>query len=432
VQNFILKFIGDLNRPIPSISISIFRFFFALILLIQTYYFIAGGFIEKNIIQPFVLFPFIKGLEPASKAFLIIFGYIMLIANVGMLFNKFTRIATFVFLICFTYFWLLDKGYFNNHYYFISLICFLIFLAEKNPSFSKKTYTTRINLFALQAMVFMVYFIAGLNKLNPYWLFDLQPMQHILEVKAEITNNPFFKQNFIIICASYFGLIFDVCIGFLLFFKRTRLFAFVMILFFHLTNYYLFKDVGEIGVFPFLMISTLILFIDPNHLCQILKIKEQNPIQKSNSVIINKFLLCFLVLQFILPFRHVLFKGNVDYNGIGQRFSWRMKIMYKESDINYFIVNKMTQEKYAVNVATMLTNRQYNNLKYFPDLIVPLAKKIQLEARESFGIKNAKITCEYTTSFMGKHAQPLFSPKLDLAKIKSHTLTNKWLFPLKK
>ena len=106
--------------------------------------------------------------------------------------------------------------------------------------------------------------------------------------------------------------------------------------------------------------------------------------------------------------------------------------MYKESDINYFIVNKMTQEKYAVNLATMLTNRQYNNLKYFPDLIVPLAKKIQLEAKESFGIKNAKITCEYTTSFMGKHPQLLFSPKLDLAKIKPNTLTNKWLFPLKK
>ena len=64
--------------------------------------------------------------------------------------------------------------------------------------------------------------------------------------------------------------------------------------------------------------------------------------------------------------------------------------MYKESDINYFIINKMTQEKYTVNIATMLTSRQYNNLKYFPDLIVPLAKKIQLEAGKNFGIKNAK------------------------------------------
>ncbi len=432
MQNFTLNFIKELNSPIPSISISIFRLFFALILLVQSYYFIAEEFIVKNIIQPFVLFPFISELEPASKTFLIIIGYIMLVANIGMLFNKSAKFATLIFLFCFTYFWLLDKGYFNNHYYFISLICFLLFLVEKAPSYSKNIYTPKIYLFSLQMMVFIIYFIAGVNKLNPYWLFDLQPMRHILELKSELVNNAFFKQELVILCASYLGLIFDLCIGFLLFFKRTQLFAFMSIIVFHVTNYYLFKDVGEIGVFPFLMISTIILFIDPLYLNKILKIKNKKPIETPHCLIMNKFIFCFLIIQFTLPFRHVFFKGNVDYNGIGQRFAWRMKIMYKESDINYFIVNKMTQEKYTVDITTMLTNRQYNNLKYFPDLIVPLAKKIQLEASEKFGIKNAKITCKYTTSFMGKNKQYLFSPKLDLAKIKPNTLTNKWLFPLKK
>ena len=80
----------------------------------------------------------------------------------------------------------------------------------------------------------------------------------------------------------------------------------------------------------------------------------------------------------------------------------------------------------------MLTNRQYNNLKYFPDLIVPLAKKIQLEAIENFGLKNIKITCEYQTRFMGKNKQLLFPKTLDLTKIKKPEMTNKWLLPLKK
>jgi len=398
----------------------------------QTYYFIIGEFVDKNIIKPVILFPFINGLEPASKVNLIILSYIMLIANVGMLFNKFARISTLLFLSCFTYFWLLDKGYFNNHYYFISLMCFLLFLVEKNPSFSKNIYTSKISLFSLQAMVFIVYFIAGLNKLNPYWLFDLQPMRHVLEIKSQITGNLFFQNDILVLCASYLGLLFDLSIGFLLFFKRTRLFAFIIILLFHLTNYYLFIDVGEIGLFPFLMISTIILFIDPERLNQMLKLNTKNPIKIFNSLLLNKFILCFLMLQFMLPFRHVLFKGQVDYNGVGQRFSWRMKIMYKEAGINYFIINKMTQEKYAVNISTMLTSRQYNNLKYFPDLIVPLAKKIKLEANDNFGIKHAKIACEYKTRFMGKNEQLLFSPKLDLSKIEPNTLTNRWLFPLKK
>ena len=152
MQNFILNFIKELNNPIPSISISIFRLFFALTLLIQTYYFIAGGFIDKNILQPFILFPFIHVIQPVSKTLLIILGYIMLIANIGMLFNKFARFATLLFVLCFTYFWLLDKGYFNNHYYFISLICFLLFLVEKAPSYSKNIYTPKIYLFSLHLL----------------------------------------------------------------------------------------------------------------------------------------------------------------------------------------------------------------------------------------------------------------------------------------
>jgi len=432
VQNFLLNFIKELKQPVPSISITLFRLCFSAILLIQTYHFIVSEFIDKNIIKPVVLFPFINGLHPVSNVNLILLGYIMLIANAGMLLNKFARFSTIIFFSCFTYFWILDKGYFNNHYYFISLICFIVFLIEKESSFSKNLHTPKISIFSLQLMIFIVYFIAGLNKLNPYWLFDFQPIRHILELKADITNNPFFKKEILIMGVSYLGLIFDLSIGFFLFFKRTRLFAFLAIVLFHLTNYWIFKDVGEIGIFPFLMISTIVIFIDPIYLNKLFHLNDKPVIQKTNSIFLNKFLVIFLIIQIILPFRHFLFHGHVDYNGIGQRFSWRMKIMYKESEIDYFITNIMTREKYNVNIKTMLTNRQYNNLKYFPDLIVPLAKKIQIEAMEKFDLKHAKITCEYQTSFMGKNKQLLFSPTLDLTKIKKSQMPNKWLFPLKK
>tara|TARA_B100001250_G_scaffold386445_1_gene382988 strand:+ start:245 stop:1315 length:1071 start_codon:yes stop_codon:yes gene_type:complete len=356
----------------------------------------------------------------------------MLIANLGMLYNKISRISTFIFFLCFTYFWLLDKGYFNNHYYFISLMCLLLSIVEKQPSFFQNIHIPRISLFSLQAMVFIVYFIAGINKLNTYWLIDFQPMKHILELKAEITNNPVFKKETIIMLACYFGLLFDLFIGFLLFWKKSRAFAFILALTFHLSNHYLFSDVGEIGVFPFIMIASLILFINPQSLNQILKLDKKQKRIFNTYPLIRNFIFSFLIIQLLLPFRHLLFQGYVDYNGIGQRFAWRMKIMYKESDINYFIINKITQEKYSVNIKPMLTHRQYNNLKYFPDLIVPLAKKIKKEANEKFDIKNAKITCEYKIRFMGGAEQLLFSPELDLTKIKPNTLSNKWLWPLKK
>ena len=425
------KIINWLKEPIPNISITIFRIVFSGSLLIQTYYFISTGFIDDNIVKPFILFPFISGLEPMSNFLLKGLSYIMLISNIGMLFNRFARISILIFLICFTYFWLLDKGYFNNHYYFISLMCFLLFLVDRKSAFSTISYTPRISLFCLQAMVFIVYFVAGINKLNPYWLLDLQPMTHILELKATITNNPTFSHDLLIMAASYFGLIFDLCIGFLLFLKRTRKIAFILAIGFHVMNYYLFYNVGEIGVFPLIMLSTLILFISPKKLSQLFKLKKsKNQIRYSKGL--YGFIIVFLMFQVILPFRHILIPGYVDYTGVGQRFSWRMKIMYKNSDIRYFIINKNSDEKYEVHIEKMLTPKQYNNLKYFPDLIIPLAKRIKLEAVEKYNIMSPKITCIYKTKFMGKYEQLLFSPDLDIATIPEKQGAHKWMFPLKK
>lgn len=420
-----------LNQPISSISIIVFRIVFAFILLIQTYYFISTGFIEQNIIKPLILFPFINGLTPPPKLVLIIIGYVMLISNVGMMVNKTARISTLIFLFCFTYFWLLDKGYFNNHYYFISIICFLLFLVNKKSSFNEQVIVSRMSLFSLQAMIFLVYFISGINKLNPYWLFDLQPMKHILEVKYQITNNPLFMKKWIIIFMTYSGLLFDLTIGFFLFFKKTRVLGFILVLGFNIINFYLFRDIGEIGVFPFLMISTLLLFISPEQLNLLFKLKKPEKYLIPNSHFFNKSILLFLIIQAIIPFRHVFFKGNVDYTGVGQRFSWRMKIMYKESTIDYFIVDKLTTQKFNVDISKMLTPIQYNNLKYYPDLIIPLALKIKFEAIHKFNIKYPKITCKYETSFMGRKQQLLFSPKLDLSKIPKNQLSHKWIWKLK-
>ena len=427
---FISQYLKDLDTPISNISISIFRLAFSFVLLIQTYYFIADDFITKNIVEPVILFPFINGLNPVSTQYLFILSYIMLISNIGMFFSRFYKISTLIFTCCFTYFWLLDKGYFNNHYYFMSLIAFLLLLVNNKCSFSKVIYVPKINLISLQFMVVLVYFISGINKINPYWLVDFQPMKHILETKAIITQNPFFDQEFLPKLFSYLGVLFDLGIGFLLIFKKTRVIGFSLICIFNLINFQLFKDIGEIGVFPILMITTLVLFVHPNRYLKIFKL-QKNPNKIKYSIYLKKFIVVFLILQTVLPFRHILFKGHVDYNGVGQRFSWRMKLMYKEADINYFIINRFTKERFAVNVSTMLTDKQYNNLNYFPDLIVPLAKKIKLEAKEKFVINNAKVVCVYKLKFMEKDEQLLFSPKLDLTKIHQNALTNNWLFELK-
>ena len=105
--------------------------------------------------------------------------------------------------------------------------------------------------------------------------------------------------------------------------------------------------------------------------------------------------------------------------------------MFKEVNIQYFITDMRTRTKYETNIATMLTSKQYNNLKYFPDLIVPVAKKIKDIAKNKNGMIYTKITSDYNIQFMGNQIQKLFNPNLDLSKVSHHTLENRWIIPLK-
>ena len=59
---------------------------------------------------------------------------------------------------------------------------------------------------------------------------------------------------------SYGGLLFDLLIGFMLINRRTRLLALPLLLFFHLLNAFLFN----IGVFPWLMIASTVVFFAPD------------------------------------------------------------------------------------------------------------------------------------------------------------------------
>ena len=116
-------------------------------------------------------------------------------------------------------------------------------MVNQRSSFQNLICVPRISLFSLQAMICITYFIAGVNKLNPYWLFDLQPMTHILEFKSELTGNSIFQEKWVIIFGVYFGLFFDLFIPFLLFIKKTRIVAFILVFCFNIMNYYIFYDV---------------------------------------------------------------------------------------------------------------------------------------------------------------------------------------------
>jgi len=449
-----------LKEEVSGYSLAIFRVLFGAILFFQSIYWVFTGFIQENILDPTFLFPFIEGVNPLSSNFMIYgLNSILLISSFTILINRFYRTGLIIYLFSFTYLWLLCQGYFNNHYYLFSLICFLLIFPKSLFSNTEKVRVPRLYLFSLQILIIIVYIISGVNKINPYWLLDLQPMTHILE-QIGVSEG-----SFLIPVFTYLGLFFDLLIGPLLLLKRTRLVAIIVAILFHLMNFFIFILAnGEIGFFPFVMIATLILFIDSNKL-ESYKLKPNARLlnRQSYKKITSYFLLFFLITQIILPFRHVFFKGYVDYNGIGQRFSWRLKNMYKKEQtgiINFTLFTKNKNELIEISkfnlandttlipitnkdtIKVYLTTRQKTNILYYPNLIPTLSKKIENKIidyliENSKGRNNQK-TNDFTINglceigFMGRDSELLFDPNIDLTKITNSTYkTNTWLNPLK-
>tara|TARA_Y100001934_G_C12267919_1_gene733341 strand:- start:11 stop:1327 length:1317 start_codon:yes stop_codon:yes gene_type:complete len=431
-----------LSIEVSGITISIFRILFGIVLSLQSIYWVITGFIQKNIIDPTFLFPFIKNVTPLSDN-LMIYGLngLLVISPILMIINKFYKIGLVIYLLSFTYLWVLCQGYFNNHYYLISLICFLLLFSKSPFSRIEKVRVPQFHLYSLIFLIVAVYIIAGINKLNPYWLYDVQPMTFILS-KAGLKES-----SFLIPLLSYLGLFFDLFIGPILLFKKTRNYGIVFSIFFHVLNFIIFLLVGgEIGFFPFIMIATLILFIEPSWIEERLLTNNARILSRQNlNVHLTYLLLIFLSLQIIIPFRHFFFKGYVDYNGIGQRFSWRLKNMYKEPVTQPGLINFTVLTSNGDTVSTfhlgninkaniILTDRQKTNLIYYPNMIPVFAKKIEDKFQESINNKNFDfiIHGECEIGFMGRKSELLFSPKIDLTKISSLShKTNSWLNPLK-
>ena len=58
--------LNKLSKDISGVTISLFRIALGGILLLQSIYWIITGFIQKNIIEPTFLFPFIDELNPLN------------------------------------------------------------------------------------------------------------------------------------------------------------------------------------------------------------------------------------------------------------------------------------------------------------------------------------------------------------------------------
>ena len=302
-----------ITKPISIAPLVIFRIAFGALLFLSTLRFILKGWVSQMYILPKFYFPYygFEWVKPFSGNGMYLLFYVLLFCAALIVVGLFYRIAITVFFTLFTYVELIDKTNYLNHYYFVSIMCFILIFAPANKSFSldnkllKKAevlFIPKFYVVIIQLQLFLVYLFAGIAKINYDWLIDAQPLKIWLPAFSHFyAIGNYLEQNWVAYLFCWFGCIYDLSIGFLLFYKRTTHIAYIFVLIFHLATALFFN----IGMFPYVMITITIIFFKEEIHIKILEklkfvfnysaIKTTAPTVKLNSLYIGIFTLYFLI-----------------------------------------------------------------------------------------------------------------------------------------
>ncbi|MCB0015810.1 MAG: HTTM domain-containing protein, partial [Anaerolineales bacterium] len=246
----------------------IFRILFGLLMLAGTIRFVANGWVEAFYLAPdfhftYYGFSWVKPL-PAYGLYGV-YG-LMALAALCIALGFCYRAAIITFFLCFTYTELLDKTYYLNHYYFISLLSFLLIFLPLHRRFSvdswlwprlKSDCVPRWTIAALCLQLSSVYLFAGIAKLNADWLWRAMPLKLWLAAQTDFPLIGFlFDYDSFAYLMSWSGAIYDLTIPFFLLWRKTRPAAYLAVIGFHLMTGLLF----HIGMFPWIMIACTAIF----------------------------------------------------------------------------------------------------------------------------------------------------------------------------
>jgi len=432
-----------LVKPVDASVLGSFRILFGALMVWEVYRYHYYDRIFRYYIAPYMYFPyeFFSFLSPLPGHWMYFVFFIMGLSALGIALGFFYRASAVLFFLTYTYVFLLDKAQYNNHYYLISLVAFLLIFmgAHRWASIDQllrpklqEEFTPFWQLFILRAQFFVVYFYGGVAKLNPDWLMGEQ-LRAWLENRADYpVVGPFFTTEAGVWFFSYGGLLFDLSIGFLLVWRRTRLLAFLGVLFFNLTNKWLFS----IGIFPYVMIAATILFVEADWPRRILRragfsVPETLPGDlKIYRPLVFSFVAIYLGLQILIPLRHWLYPGNVSWSEQGHRFSWHMKLRSKSAKIGITVTDPKTNQSWQIDPRQDLTSRQLSKMASRPDMIIYYVHRLK-ERLEHQGFSNPIIRVDSWASLNGRPYQQLIDPNVNLAEEPLTILANAdWILPL--
>ncbi|MEZ5039818.1 MAG: HTTM domain-containing protein [Saprospiraceae bacterium] len=452
----------SLFRPIDIASLVFFRIIFAVLGFMDVLSSYVYYHLEKDAFNPekfqFYYYGF-AWVRVFADPWMTLFFITLLLLAIFIGLGFWYRGSCILFFLGFTYLFLLEKANYLNHGYLFCWICFVMIFVPAHKAFSldvwrKKVIATDLipywPLFLLQFLMGIVYFFGGLAKINEDWLRAV-PLSSWLPSRAstpligcllEMPETAYFM--------AYGGVLFDLMIIPLLLFRQTRLWAFGLALFFHLTNAMIFN----IGIFPYLSIGLTALFFTPDFPRRI--VDKSRPLiaalgQRLGSFnvfipttraplyqattpsppttgFIKTAILLFVFLHVLIPLRHHLFAGPVSWTEEGHRYAWRMMLRAKTGSGLFVVEDLDSGQKEKIKPSDYLWSKQERKLYTHPDMILQFAHYLQKKYK-AMG-KKVAIYADITVQLNDHPKQYYIDPAQDLTLVQWHFFQSAtWIRP---
>jgi vitamin K-dependent gamma-carboxylase len=419
---------GLLSAPVDASSLAVFRILFGCIMAGGMMRLLLKGWVKTLYLDPAFHFPWLAWVTPWPGNWMYLHVTALVILATGIALGFCYRVSAILFCLGFTYLEFIDRTTYLNHYYLVSLLSALLVCV---PAHGKWSLDARLyphkaretvpawSIWVFRFQITVIFLFSGIAKLNADWLFHAQPLRVWLTAKSDLlVVGPWLAQPSVAWIASWFGAIYDLSIPFLLFSARTRLAGFFAILFFHVLTALLFP----IGIFPWLMIASSLLFFPPDwprrirafHRSQTgqTTVWDHRPLQLlSRPALI--LLAVYCGIQILVPLRSWCYPQQGAWDGRGFNFSWRVMLVEKCGHVDFYDFDPLTGERQLVDLRPYITARQRFMMAQDPYLIRQFAQF--LGRKLTVELRGHQIQVDAFATLNGYPSQPLIRSEVNLA-----------------
>ena len=430
-----------LFKQVDNSGLVVFRALFGFLIAVEAFGAIWTGWIRRTLMEPEFTFNFIgfEFLQPLPGDGMLWYYGVMGIFGIFVMLGFKYRLSIICYGIMWSAVYLMQKSSYNNHYYLLMLLCFIMSFLPANRWFSLDAKInpkiSRISMprwvwVVIVLQLWIVYTYASVAKMYPDWLDGSFPALLMRSKRDYWLVGEFLQQGWIRYAIAYFGLLFDLLIIPLLLWKRTRVPIFLAAIFFHLFNSFIF----HIGIFPYMSLAFCIFFFPTTWVNSFFLRNKKEHYDKGEIIIpsYRNFLVgamsVWFVIQICLPLRHWFFKDDVLWTEEGHRLSWRMMLRGKSGRVAFKVVEKGTSDTIFVDKKDYLSRKQQRAITSKPDMIWQFAQRLEEEYAEKG--KDVEVYVEGKISVNGAPYKPLIDPKVDLAAEKwQHFQHHDWILP---